>query len=146
MFFNQNLIQLSFFIVLTYVNYITTDDVTTISFDNNSTILIDDFSDSTATQESVNSFDSSSYVTIGSNATTEANSNSSSNSSSSDDYVYEVYVYEDVVANETSNASKFHFSGDDQPRPGLGINVGWITPDMDQWVFTNKFKHAKLAK
>lgn len=35
------------------------------------------------------------------------------------------------------------FSGDDHPKPGLGINLGPIDYGMSQWVFTNKFKHAK---
>ncbi|CAF0900053.1 unnamed protein product [Brachionus calyciflorus] len=34
------------------------------------------------------------------------------------------------------------FSGDDHPKPGLGINLGPIDNGMSQWVFTNKFKHA----
>ncbi len=65
------------------------------------------------------------------------------NNQTEEDYYYYVNVYEDVPENETTNGSKLHFTGDDQPRPGLGINVGWITPEMDQWVFANKFKHAR---
>ena len=34
------------------------------------------------------------------------------------------------------------FSGDDHPKPGLGINLGPIDYGMSQWVFVNKFKHA----
>ena len=131
----------SFFLILTYLHHAISDDETTISTDNSSTSLVD----ITVTKESVTLVDNSTLGTISPNETIASNINNSSNSTSSDDYVYEVYVYEDVVANDTSNASKFHFSGDDQPRPGLGINLGWITPDMDQWVFTNKFKHAKLV-
>ena len=35
------------------------------------------------------------------------------------------------------------FSGNNQTKPGLGINVGTIDYGMSQWVFTNKFKHAR---
>ncbi|RNA33846.1 PA14 domain-containing [Brachionus plicatilis] len=35
------------------------------------------------------------------------------------------------------------FSGDDQPRPPLGINLGPVDHEMSQWVFTNRFKHGK---
>ena len=40
--------------------------------------------------------------------------------------------------------SKLLFTGKNQKRPGLGINVGTITSGMSQWVFTNKFKHADV--
>lgn len=35
------------------------------------------------------------------------------------------------------------FTGENQARPGLGINLGLVDSGMAQWVFTNKFKHAK---
>lgn len=35
------------------------------------------------------------------------------------------------------------FSGNETPRPPLGINVGPIDHEMSQWVFTNRFKHAR---
>ena len=38
--------------------------------------------------------------------------------------------------------TKLLYSGDNQTRPNLGINVGTITSGMSQWVFTNKFKHS----
>ena len=40
-------------------------------------------------------------------------------------------------------AKKLLFTGDDQPRPYLGINVGPIDYSMNQWVFRNYFKHCK---
>ena len=41
------------------------------------------------------------------------------------------------------NNSKLLFIGDNQPRPALGINLGTIDYSMNNWVFTNKFKHAR---
>ena len=41
-----------------------------------------------------------------------------------------------------SNPNQLLYTGDNQTRPGLGINAGTITSGMSQWVFTNKFKHA----
>lgn len=46
----------------------------------------------------------------------------------------------------TTNASietKLLFRGDNQTKQGLGINAGTIDSLMLQWVFTNKFKHAR---
>ena len=39
--------------------------------------------------------------------------------------------------------AEFLFSGNEQARPPLGINVGPIDHEMSQWVFTNRFKHAR---
>jgi hypothetical protein len=41
------------------------------------------------------------------------------------------------------NLPNLLFNGNHQPRHDLGINVGSINHFMLQWVFVNKFKHAK---
>lgn len=126
-----------FIIYIGLFNYVHSDDETTSFGNDNLTTSSDSILNYSTTTKQIDNSTYLTYPTSASNLT-----NSTNNSSSSDDYYYQVYVYEDVAANDTSNASKFHFSGDDQPRPGIGINLGWITSDMDQWVFTNKFKHA----
>ncbi len=44
-----------------------------------------------------------------------------------------------------SITSQLLFTGDDQERTELGVNLGPIDFTMAQWVFTNKFKHGNLA-
>jgi len=89
----------------------------------------------------------------GLNGTTTTISPTDSNSSSNDtqyDYYYYDISFDNITENETNSSqidpnafgSNLVFSGDNQTRPGLGINVGMITSGMSQWVFTNKFKHA----
>jgi hypothetical protein len=41
--------------------------------------------------------------------------------------------------------SQLLFTGDDQKRTDLGVNLGPIDYSMPQWVFTNKFKHGKCG-
>jgi hypothetical protein len=41
------------------------------------------------------------------------------------------------------NLPNLLFNGNHQPRNDLGINVGSINHFMLQWVFVNKFKHAR---
>ena len=48
----------------------------------------------------------------------------------------------EFVCGTDAFGTKLLFTGNNQTRPGLGINVGTITSGMSQWVFTNKFKHA----
>ena len=75
----------------------------------------------------------------------------SDNSSNYDYYYYDI-TFENTT-NSTSNESttvvdpnafgnRLFYTGDNQTRPGVGINAGMITSGMSQWVFTNKFKHA----
>ena len=76
---------------------------------------------------------------------------SPTNGTNSTDYNYDYYYYDfnSTDSNSTNQTitpvyvgDQFLFTGDNQTRPGLGINVGMITSGMSQWVFTNKFKHA----
>ncbi|RNA10792.1 T9SS C-terminal target domain-containing [Brachionus plicatilis] len=46
------------------------------------------------------------------------------------------------LSNSVISIPELTFTGDDQPKSGLGINLGPIDYGMSQWVFTNKFKHA----
>ena len=72
------------------------------------------------------------------------------NGTNSSDYSYDYYYYdfnatESNSTNQTTTpeiTNQILFTGDNQTRPGLGINLGTITSGMSQWVFTNKFKHA----
>lgn len=41
-----------------------------------------------------------------------------------------------------STRGRLLFTGDDQKRTDLGVNLGPIDYSMPQWVFTNKFKHG----
>ena len=47
------------------------------------------------------------------------------------------------ASTQYNSSSPLLFTGDDQPKPDLGINAGTIDSGMSQWVFTNMFKHAK---
>ena len=46
-------------------------------------------------------------------------------------------------SNSSSNDPVLLFYGNNQTKQGLGINVGTIDSFMSQWVFVNKFKHAR---
>jgi hypothetical protein len=54
-----------------------------------------------------------------------------------------VLLIEISLSNYVLAQSNLIFSGNNQTKPGLGINVGTIDYGMSQWVFTNKFKHAR---
>lgn len=41
-----------------------------------------------------------------------------------------------------STRGRLLYTGDDQKRTDLGVNLGPIDYSMSQWVFTNKFKHG----
>ena len=47
-----------------------------------------------------------------------------------------------TASTQYNSSSPLLFTGDDQPKPDLGINAGTIDSGMSQWVFTNMFKHA----
>jgi hypothetical protein len=47
-----------------------------------------------------------------------------------------------TASTQYNSSSPLLFTGNDQPKPDLGINAGTIDNGMSQWVFTNMFKHA----
>lgn len=75
------------------------------------------------------------------NFTTDFITNFNSTDSTTFDTIYTAAPT--IIPLNSSNATKLLFNGDNQTRQGLGINVGPIDSLMLQWVFINKFKHAR---